>query len=281
MTRQLARVPVVLALLAGAALVQAQPPSETPEPRERAPAAAPDPLGGPRIDDRAGHSLIRRDMGGRLVRIQGRPERAALDLVEIDPDRRAAAISEIEARDRELRAHLVARIDLVKESTDAQRAGDRAKVQRFAQELHQSFDPDQQRDPLLDRLRAVLAPKEHAELTRIVHEYWDAWLDQEQRPGQFRVDVEARLASTLFQEEIRQAYEVTLRPLQQKLERIFEAVDPTPEQREAIRGALIAYVRANGLQSNPDERLRLARAINEALDEDRRLRLLAAALSSL
>ncbi|HMN41224.1 MAG TPA: hypothetical protein PKE29_10290 [Phycisphaerales bacterium] len=243
-------------------------------------------LGGPKVQDRVATSLVRVDAQGRFVKLTVRPEEAALDLILIDPDRRAKARHAIEDRAAAFRRHLVDSIDLIKASTDAIRSGDRATANRLSQDLYDGFDPEHQRDPLAGPIGTVLSAEERAQMTRLVDEYWTAWIDAELKAaggkgGPTREEMQARLSLGQFQAEVAVAYEYTLRPFQQKIEAIALVVEPTVEQRAAIRDAIIDYIRDGRLKPTDEQRLTLARAIYDVLDEEQRIRLLAAAVSRL
>lgn len=260
----------------------AQQPAVAPVPPAK-PAEEP-PLGGPKVPDDALHTLVHSDMQGRFQKVEGRPEAAALGQMSIDPDRRRKAQEVVDGRAEALRQNLIDNIDLIKESTDATKAGDKATVQKLSRELYERFNaaPTPTRDPLLAPLSAVLSPEECAALKKLVDEYWSAWIDAEQRnaPKQPREAIQKRLDFEVFQAELSPAYQYTLRPFQQKLERVYQVVDPTPEQRAAIRTAVIAYIKEARLKPSEEQRRQLARAVYAALDEDRRIKLLAAALSA-
>ncbi|MBM4107722.1 MAG: hypothetical protein FJ255_02745 [Phycisphaerae bacterium] len=245
-----------------------------------APAQDDAPLRGPDLPDAVMRTIVRHDAMGRFVRVEGRPEEAALGQLNLDPMRRNHAREAILDRAAAINRHLVENIDLVRDSTDAILARNNAKAQEVARKLHDLFDPRHERSPLLAPLAEALTEEEHRQLTRMVDEYWSAWIESEQRTGRQRdvATVQERLVATLFQEDVQRAYERTLRPIRDRLERVYAAVEPTPEQRAQIRDAMLDYVKESALRPTPEQRQALARRIYEALDEDRRVRLLAAAL---
>jgi hypothetical protein len=212
-----------------------------------------------------------------------RPEQAAIDAIPMDPARREQARAVIEERAAAIRRHLVKHIDLVRDATDALRAGDPATAQRVGRDLFDRFDPAHERDPLAKPLAALLTPEEGAQLRRLIDEYWTAWLDAESKaaPGVAREEMLNRLISRQFESEVREAYEATLRPFQQKIEAIYAATDPTPEQRAAIRAAMIEYIRDGQLKPTDAQREKLVRTIYGSLDEERRIKLVGAALKVL
>lgn len=246
------------------------------------PGTEPPVLRGPVVPDGSVRTLVAQDMTGRFQRVEGRPEAAALPLLRLSPETRSAAAAVIEARAVSIREFLIDHVDELKASTDAAAAGDQKTAQRIREEVQDRFEPEHPRDPLLVPLSKVLSPAETEELRHLLDEYWAAWVESELRGGPKTkgAAIEKRLARELAQSEFKSAYESTLRPIQKRLERISGAIDPTPEQREAIRVALVAYVKQSRLRPSPEQRLQLSRAIYEALDEERRIKLMAAALQA-
>jgi hypothetical protein len=219
------------------------------------------PLSGPRVADETVRTLVSRDMQGRFQPVEGRPEAAALARIPIDPVRREAARRVLEDRASALRAHLVEHIDMLRAWTDASLAGEEEEVRRIQIELYQMFEPEGDRGVLHAPLTEVLSPAEFVELERVLDEYWDAWMAAEAGD---------RMMDGAVPEN-----------LEQRLARIYAAVEPTPDQREAIRAAVIGLIRAGGLSPTEAQRDEAARAIYDALDEDRRFRLFAAGLSAM
>jgi hypothetical protein len=93
--------------------------------------------------------------------------------------------------------------------------------------------------------------------------------------------VQNRLAFDLFQQEFRQAYERTLRPLRTKFDVLVQSVEPTDEQKQAIRAILHEYIRAGRLDPTPELQQEAARRIYQVLDEGRRQRLFEVAFARL
>jgi hypothetical protein len=223
-------------------------------------------------------------MTGRFRRIEGRPEVAALAMLVLEPDVRDAAHAVVEKRLTAIREHVIDEIDLLRESSDATRAGDRARAEELQRELFRRFPHAAQRAPLVEPLASVLPVEAHAELVRMVDEYWSAWIASEaegrpDQPGKAAKSVEDRLAFQLFQGELVTVYNAILRPLQQKLDRIYEIAEVSDAQRESIRSAVIGFVKTSRLHADDEASMALARAILDVLDEEQRTRVLAAALS--
>ncbi|MFM1803385.1 MAG: hypothetical protein RL136_264 [Planctomycetota bacterium] len=244
-------------------------------------APAGDLLKGPPVVDSDSRTLVKRDLEGRLRRIEGRPEVAALAMLAIDPDVRDAAMRIVEERFEVVREHVIDQIDLLRESSDATRAGDRARAEELQREMIRRFDGWSERAPLLMSLAAVMPADAHAELTRMVDEYWSAWLASEAGTGNRAkpAELERRLAAQLLRGELTAVHNAALRPLQQRLDRIYEVAEVTDEQRAVIREAVIAHVKSTRLRQDADARLALSRAILAVLDDMQKERILAAALA--
>ena len=229
-------------------------------------------LGGPAVEP---PSLVRYTIDGRLRLIEGRPEEAALALLTLDPERRLAAQQIGRDRRLALRRALVERTDLVRRLSDAVRAEDNRRARRITRDLQHHVDGDQWRDPLLDDYAAVLAPDEIASLQSMLDDYWTAWVDRTLRN---RPDADAnnrdraaqRLAFQLFQRELREAYDLTLAPYQERLERLFEVIEPTPDQRVAIRTVVLEHIQSGGLHPTDAQRMTAAERIYDELDDDQR-----------
>lgn len=235
-------------------------------------------LRGPTVADDATRTLINVDMGGNFVRVQGRPEEAALGLVIVDPDRRQQAQAAAAARRTSIGMLLIDNIDLVKEASDAVRAGENQTVQRVYREIYSRFDPDQIRDPLLADFAQALSAEEQQQVVAMVDDYWTAWIDWELRnrnnPNDaMRARTEQRLAFSIFQREIGEAYNWALRPFQQRMEALYEMVEPTEEQRSAIRDAMIEYIREARLEPTPEQRRKTADEIYMLFTEEQHQRL--------
>lgn len=253
---------ILAAALAGCVFVQAGQPDA--------------PLRGPRVPDREVRTLVRYTMEGGFQRIEGRPEVAAVALLDLDAPTRERAAAVGTDRGIALGLALVDHIDTVKEITDAIGAGERERATELLRGVWRELDGEPPaRDPLLKPLGEVLTPEQHAEVTRLVEEYWGAWMRSEaggRAPvtPEERAALEDRLAFTLFSEEIREAYERTLQPYRQRLEALYAALEPTDEQRQAIRTVFIDFIRRTRLAPTPQDRRAAVREIYDLLDEDRR-----------
>ncbi len=239
-----------------------------------------DALRGPVVPENVANTLVRHDAQGRLIMLEGRPEEAAIEIMLLPPHIREQAREIIADRGGRLNRMLVENIDLVREATDAIRAGDNQAALGFYERLHGLFEDREERFPLLKPLSAVLDMNQQAQFTRLIEDYWSAWEAAEAR----RANVDAatirpRLTRTLFQTELRLAFERTLRPFQERLERIYELAEPTPEQRVQLRAAVIDYIRESQLRPTQEQRHELARRLYAVLDDEQRIALFEAILN--
>ncbi len=250
------------------------------------PADAPDLLKGPEVPESIARTLIRFDAQGRFQRTEGRPEEAAITLLELESEARDAARQAAAARRETLRGYLIDNLDLIIASADFQEAGDREKVQGILRQMRDALDPQHERSPALNAICATLAEEHASELRRLVDEYWNALADWELRNSRDKSEaarqrVFDRVGFDLFQQDIRQAYERTLRPLRNKFDTIVQSVDATDEQKQAIRAILHEYIRAGRLDPSPDLQQEAARRVYQVLDEDRRRKLFEVAFARL
>jgi len=240
-------------------------------------------LRGPTVPDDLVQTLVNIDMAGKFIPLQVRPEEAALGLVLIDQEHREGAHEVAQARRLAIGMLLVDNIDVVKEASDAIRAGEKDKAQAVYRQLHDQFNPDHVRDPLLDAWKDVLSEQEVRQIQQLVDEYWDACIKWELRNAHdpsdtARKKTQRRLSFQLFRREIGEAYNWSLRPIQQRLESIYQATEPTEEQRSAIRDVMIDYIRESLLRPTPEQRQTAAARIYDLLNEKQRLKLFEQAL---
>lgn len=273
---------LALALTAAGAQPPSTPPPKPPAAPASSPATAPAApsqplLRGPDVGEPVSRTLVQLDAQGRFVRIEARPEQVAMMMLASDSMQRDEARAANGARLASLGEFLLDNLDDAIASADAQAAGDNKRVQEISRRLYDKFEPQHPRDPLMPALEKMLAPETQTELHRLVDEYWKAWIDwevrgvkEQDRTDQTRKRTQDRLAYGMFQNDLRQAYERTLRPYRAKMQALNEIAQPTDEQKQAIRTIMLDLIRETRLNPTPEQNREAARKIYEALDDDRR-----------
>lgn len=243
-----------------------------------------DTLRGPSVPRDAIESIGTTDMNGRFTPVEGRPELAAFIIVCDDPDDLAAARQLGTDRTFELAELLVDEIDTIREITDANANGNTARAQVLLAGIRKKSDPDLLRDPLRPALEALLNADQRARFDRILTDYWQRWVsantpqDQMNMQGQPRNEatyqrIENRLNNQLFQQDIASAYEYSLRRYQTAMQAMYDAIEPTPEQRAWIRTRMIGHIKETRLKANDEQREALMLEIYSMLDDDRKIKL--------
>jgi len=244
-------------------------------------------LRGPDVPQTTARTLVAFDAQGRLVQLDTRPEIAALALLDdLDPVQREAARAAVAERNAALSAFVLDNLDAVRDAADAQAAGKRDRATELSRELYRRFDPERARDPLLEAVRTFVSTEQAAEVQRLVDEYWTARLDRELRNAKDKSDkarrtTQQRIMLGAFQNELRAAYDRTLRPYRQKIDTINRIAEPTPEQRDAIRTIIIDFVRETRLQPTSQQQQEMARKVYQTLDDQQRVKLFEAAFARL
>jgi hypothetical protein len=237
------------------------------------------PLRGPSVSAHAKRTLVHFNMSGEFERIAGRPEAAAVQLLNLDEPTAQRAAEVFAERDMAVAMLLVDEIDLVREVSDAIIAGESERARELQLELWSVFEPDTPSSPLLEPLAEVLSGDQLAEVAQLTGEYWEALIDwqtrnrketEPDRVAELRARVEHQLAFGLFQQEVRIGYEATLRRYRDAMEGIYTAVEPTDEQRERLREILVEHIRTTKLSATPTQRRASTRKMYDALDEERR-----------
>lgn len=252
---------------------------------------APDLLAGPTVDAQA--TIVRHGMDGRLIRVEGRPEVAAVQAL-IPASGLPAGVSErvrgvVASRSEAMRMLLVDELDTVRVVTDLITAGEADAARDEMRAMWERFEPGQSHAPLLDDLADAVGAEHAPKLRSMVSEYFDAMLreglgdrlaDRMDGAGSpvesddpIIIAARERLAFELFQAELRTAYDQTLRRYRELLESIYDGVEPTEAQRVAIRDVVLEHIKDTRLQATPQRRREAMLAIYRELDEERRERL--------
>ncbi|MBO6514611.1 MAG: hypothetical protein JJ974_11660 [Phycisphaerales bacterium] len=239
-------------------------------------------LRGPDLDAQTPTTIVRYSMSGDFEQLQGRPEMSAfaavVDQTMMQNIQEQAIEIELQ-RTIELSLLLIDEIDLMKESTDALRAGDQKAAREIQAQLHEMFDPKKRHDPLSPELIKLLDDEQRKEYKRILEQYWESWTDwvlrdrDDRDKTAVRKRARQRLTRRLFEQELAEAYEISIKRYRDALEAIYAAIEPTDEQREDIREIVIEHIKAMRNEASPQQRRETMHEIYAMLDEERRTKL--------
>jgi len=218
--------------------------------REAEQEATPTLLGGPTVDaqgDRA--TLVRRSFTGELERLERHPAEAALDLIDAPEDARPAIDQILAERRRVLDELVVDRLDLLVKLANGGTQDDRRQSMRA---LRDAMAPLVRKGELGDRVRELLPQDLAAEHQRLEREYVRAAVEErvrtlqqeagamgggEQARGQRMLRMRAYAIERLvgLGAEVKGAYERTLVQRGERLDRIIDQLNLTPEQEGNVR----------------------------------------------
>lgn len=243
-----------------------------------------DTLRGPQVERDQLDTIVITDMSGNFIPVEERPELVAFARVCDDPEDLARAREMGTSRVFDLAELLVDEIDTVRTITDAIAEGNTTYAQTLLAQLRLRHDPDMLRDPLRAELEPMLEESQLERFDRILDEYWDAWIaantpeseqDMQGRPRTqaVRQRIENRLNNELFQRDIANAYEYSLRRYRDAMQAMYDAIQPTPEQRAWIRNRVIQHIKDTRLNPTLEQREALMLEIYDMLDEDRQTKL--------
>jgi len=240
---------------------------------------APDFLRGPRVLEGDTPSLVTYTMTGKMELLRGRPEIAAVELLAVPAEARSAVAALADRRTRELAEAMIDHLDLVTRIVDANARAEGERASDLIDTLRDRIEPRRTRDVLFEDVVAAIGEEHRVALRRMVDEYWDALIDRRllnadadprKVPQRRRDRVAANQERGLFHRELRAAYDRSLRATQQSLAAIYDAIDPTDDQRAEIRARMLADLKRTGLDRTPADRRATFRRIYDSLDAERR-----------
>ncbi|MEX2219188.1 MAG: hypothetical protein WD749_10575 [Phycisphaerales bacterium] len=222
---------------------------------------APDVLRGPKVVEAPrAPTLVKRDMSGRLERLDTRPEEAAIAMLELTAEQRAAIEEVLVARRAQVSALLEREWDLFIR-VQAARQGGAAPSELGG--LIRGFRPAAAgllTPPLGDRVAAALPEAERGEFRRLVAEYNAAATaegegDRSRDRGPRAVGNPARAAErvelNLLLREMARALRAVVEERREHMEAFLRAVEATPEQEKTIRDITRAAAEAGRRSVGP------------------------------
>lgn len=241
--------------------------------REAEQEATPTLLGGPTVDAKGERAtLVRRSFTGELERLERHPAEAALDLIDVPEDARPAIDQILAERRRVLDELVVDRLDLLVKLANGGTQDDRRQSMRA---LRDAMAPLVRKGELGERIRQLLPQDLAAEHQRLEREYVRAAVEERLRTlrqesdamGSGRQDRGLRMRAYAIERlvglgaEVKGAYERTLVQQGERLDRIIDQLNLTPEQEGNVRRIIQRSNENTLLGENPrkpTERERLA-----------------------
>lgn len=281
------------ALLAAASLLAATGVARGVEP-EPPPAADPSPLSGPKVTASDGSSsaasatLVKRHFDGALEQLDRRPEVAALDLLGLTAQERAAADALLTKRAAKVSSLATEHATLLMSLQGSRERGGlpedlRQKMREFREAAADLLNP-----PLAEQLGATLPESKRAEFRRLVSEYTSALSADEtarQRGGMEPMDGErpagrrpSRAGAGPMMMELNLLLRETGRGLvarvnerREALDQLLKTVEATDDQAEKIRRlARESASETTGYKQTEAQRAELTKKIMEVLTPEQR-----------
>lgn len=206
-------------------------------------------------------TLIERDFEGRIRRVETHPAIAALELIGLSDEEKAATSRIIAERDavldRAVQAHLK---DLV-QASNAGQSGDEAGALAYLRPIIDDTSELRERGRLLDELAGAVS-KEHAQRLRQLHdEYWRAIVDERmtlgnpRKPDKKLSRFEAGAFETVAQlgQELRRSYERTVGLQARDFEALIAKLNLTPEQESKVRAITSEIVQRRLNEPSPGD----------------------------
>lgn len=230
---------MIHAVLAGMLLVQ-----PVPGAKAGAPVKDSGVLAGPKVEQSARATLVRRDADGRVERPETPVEVGAARLLELPADVRVKVDEILAARARFLEKFIGENLELLGELDTAGKAGDKVDQAKLGVRALSKLAPMMKEGSLRAEIRGVLAEGARERYDALLKEYWDAVVEQEKKaaPSRSRFEIVTAERFQAFAREGQAAF--------QRLEKsgtllfyyFFKDVALSDEQAGKIRGLLDEFV---------------------------------------
>lgn len=285
MHEHVARSLVVIALTCCAAM--AQEPAGDSAPRESpAPVEGANPLAGPEVGpsstQRAGKpSLIERDFEGKVKRLDERPEAAALRLLALSVEEKAATDAVLAERSAMLDTFVRENLNLLVRAQSAREGGNEGDRRAVYAEFREKLAPLAARGSLEEQLARCMTAGNAEQFRDLTREYWRAMV-QEPAPMDGAMEGEGRggggmvrLGLEAVGQEIRRAYERVIGEGTEKIEQLTAELQLTPEQHGKIRQLSIEFAQETGQKPTGLQKAGLFLQIRRELTPEQRERFVA------
>ncbi|MEK6701141.1 MAG: hypothetical protein AABZ53_02685 [Planctomycetota bacterium] len=239
---------VAVILVCGHAAAQT-PPAEPvkPEPAKAEPGLPPDVLAGPKVGEtQTQRSLVRRNLQGRVQRLEMSPDEAAIDLLSLDAATKAKVDKILNERATILDRVVIGNLDLLGE---LQQTNERRGKLKLLGDFREKLKDLEARGTLREEVEKVL-PKEQADRYRDqIDGYWSVVIDDAMQEGKntskndksgktpepSRASITARESLLAFGVEIKRSYERQIAGKTKELEEFLSKLGLSQETEEKIR----------------------------------------------
>lgn len=257
-----------------AGLACAAPPEGQTNPSSQTDALAGPSVGAPRSE----HSLVRRDFSGRLMRLDGLPVNAALELMDLTPAEKATAMKPLLDRSLAIETIMRENTRLVLEAQAAFKPGDDGRGQRAVMKLYELAQPIFAKGKPLNLAAAELPMDKARELRRLVDEYMQAAVadrmagnvdgKKQERLGAFLAENGA-----LFGKEVELAAKRTFEGGEKDFRELSRKLGLTPEQESQIQAMFIDMMTNGYAKPTKAQQLKVILSAYKLLTDEQRTRL--------
>ncbi len=250
-----------------------------------APAAADNPLAGPRVGgDSGSRTLVEHAYDGKVRRLEVPPEEAALERLGLDEPTRQAVGRILAERAAIVDRVVIENVPMLLEYRTAAEAGDRAESVRVLGEFLGKLDPLTKRGTLLDELAGVLSVGPRHEFEALVGEYREALREEARREAvergeRFRPRAYGVRENLLtLGQEIRRSYERQVTGRIAEFDKVLAELALEPEREARVRALVTEFGQRTRLNPTEAQRRELFAAILKELTPEQAGRLLRVAL---
>ncbi|MBL8764647.1 MAG: hypothetical protein JNM07_10305 [Phycisphaerae bacterium] len=276
-------VSVAAAVIVGSGIGRAQP-SPTPptessapaQPQVAPPAEAPV-LSGPKVATKTRPaSLVERDAAGKIVRLDVPPPVAALDLLDLTKEQRAAADEVVSRRAAILDTVVRNNLETLVKLNSGARAANPEERLALLEKLGAEAEPLKRRGGLQDELMTAIGPEHGVAFRALIQEYGRAVFQEsvaEQRAAGGKADGKKILAKEVERaigQEVRRSYDRVFGAAARDFDALLKELAVTPEQEGKIRKVVgDEFTRSYG-KLTPAQRTETFWKVFRELDETQR-----------
>jgi hypothetical protein len=242
---------------------------------------AENPLAGPRVTaKKVKPTLVARDFEGKVRRLEVPAEEAALELLELTEEERAACQRVLDARSAILDRIVGSNLELLVQIGNATQAGDRPALVRLAGNVHERLEPLRRRGTLQKELAGVLPEAKGVRLQDLAGEYRTALRDEIVREAKSKgerlrpAQGLARVGLLELGQEIRRSYYRQIAAGTAELESVIGKLGLTPEQEGKVRGMVLTFFQETMGKASPAQKRDLFLRVMATLEPGQKRELL-------